>query len=242
MNIIIDIGNTNIKLGLFKNNILIKKLIFSLGIKNYLNNLSFNLQEIQIVFICGEKNKVIEELKIFFKNYACKLIFWADINKNIIESEYNKFNTLGFDRLANAVAAINLFANFKNHLVIDLGTCITYDIIIDKVYKGGQISPGFGLRFKSLDFLTRKSIDFKNLEPKLLGKSTDDCVQSGVYFGILDEINNRINHYNSNFEDLNVILTGGDSIYFKKLVKNVIFDQNLLLKGLNLLLNKNEEN
>ncbi|MBH75920.1 MAG: pantothenate kinase [Flavobacteriales bacterium] len=242
MNIIIDIGNTNIKLGFFKNNILIKKLIINLGIKNYLKNLSVNQKEIEIVFICGVNTKVIEELKIFFKNYDCKLIFWADINKNIIESEYIKFNTLGFDRLANAVAAINFFANFKNHLVIDLGTCITYDIIIDKVYKGGQISPGLGLRFNSLDFLTKKSLDFKNLEPKLLGKSTDDCVQSGVYFGILGEINNRINYYNSNLKDLNVILTGGDSIYFKKLVKNVIFDQNLLLKGLNLLLNKNEEN
>tara|TARA_B100001057_G_scaffold227039_2_gene227402 strand:- start:46680 stop:47408 length:729 start_codon:yes stop_codon:yes gene_type:complete len=242
MNIIIDIGNTNIKLGFFKNNILIKKLIINLGIKNYLKNLSVNQKEIEIVFICGVNTKVIEELKIFFKNYDCKLIFWADINKNIIESEYIKFNTLGFDRLANAVAAINFFANFKNHLVIDLGTCITYDIIIDKVYKGGQISPGLGLRFNSLDFLIKKSLDFKNLEPKLLGKSTDDCVQSGVYFGILGEINNRINYYNSNLKDLNVILTGGDSIYFKKLVKNVIFDQNLLLKGLNLLLNKNEEN
>tara|TARA_B100000575_G_scaffold168447_1_gene134768 strand:- start:130 stop:858 length:729 start_codon:yes stop_codon:yes gene_type:complete len=242
MNIIIDIGNTNIKLGLFKNNILAKKLIFSLGTKNYLSSLSFNLQELEIVFICGENTKVVEELKIFFKNYDCKLIFWGDINKNLIESEYNKFNTLGFDRLANAVAAINFFANFKNHLVVDLGTCITFDLIIDKVYKGGQISPGLGLRFKSLYFLNRELLDFKNLEPKLLGKSTEDCVQSGVYFGILDEINNRISHYNSNLEDLNVILTGGDSIYFKKLVKNVIFDQNLLMKGLNLLLNKNEEN
>ena len=215
MNIIIDIGNTNIKLGLFKNNILVKKFIFSLGIKNYLNSLSFNFQELEIVFICGENTKVVEELKIFFKNYDCKLIFWADINKNIIESEYNKFNTLGFDRLANAVAAINFYANFKNHLVIDLGTCITYDLIIDKVYKGGQISPGLGLRFKSLDFLNRESLDFNNLELKLLGKSTEDCVQSGVYFGISDEINNRINHYNSNLEDINVILTGGTLFILK---------------------------
>ena len=84
MNIIIDIGNTNIKLGLFKNNILVKKLVLSLVIKNDLNSLSFNLQELEIVFICGENNKVVEELKIFFKNYDCKLIFWADINKNII--------------------------------------------------------------------------------------------------------------------------------------------------------------
>ncbi len=241
MNIIIDIGNTNIKLGLFKNNILIKKLIFSIGIKNYLNSLSFNFQEVEIVFICGQNIKVVEELKTFFKNYDCKLIFWADINKNIIESEYNKFNTLGFDRLANAVAAINFFANFKNHLVIDLGTCITYDLIINKVYKGGQISPGLGLRFNSLDFLNRQSLDFKNLEPKLLGKSTHDCVQSGVYFGAIDEISNRIKHYRSCLEDLNVILTGGDSIYFKKIIKNVTFDQDLLMKGLNLLLSKNEE-
>ena len=140
MNIIIDIGNTNIKLGLFKNNILVKKFIFSLGIKNYLNSLSFNFQELEIVFICGKNTKVVEELKIFFKNYDCKLIFWADINKNIIESEYNKFNTLGFDRLANAVAAINFYANFKNHLVIDLGTCITYDLIIDKFIKVGKLA------------------------------------------------------------------------------------------------------
>ena len=67
MNIIIDIGNTNIKLGLFKNNILVKKFIFSLGIKNYLNSLSFNFQELEIVFICGENTKVVEELKIFLK-------------------------------------------------------------------------------------------------------------------------------------------------------------------------------
>ena len=81
-------------------------------------------------------------------------------------------------------------------------------------------------------------IQFKKPK-KLLGKSTFDSIQAGIFFGISDEIQSRVEFYRKKNPNLNVILTGGDALYFSKTIKNIVFDDNLLMKGLNLLLNYN---
>ncbi|MGB5270960.1 MAG: type III pantothenate kinase, partial [Eudoraea sp.] len=158
------------------------------------------------------------------------------------KNSYATPQTLGMDRVALATAAF-YFNPDANTLVIDAGTCITYDMINDYgEYLGGAISPGLRMRYKALHEHTSK---LPLLEPKnyndIIGNSTDASIHSGVLNGICREIDGVIGQYQSRFEDLTVILTGGDAQILSKRLKNTIFaHSNFLLKGLNYLLEYNK--
>ena len=162
-----------------------------------------------------------------------------------IQLHYETLKTLGKDRIANAVGAHFMYSNTRN-LVIDLGTCITYDFIdIRGVFQGGAISPGMGLRYKSLNQYTATLplVNPTGSTPKLIGKSTEKSIQSGVENGVLFEVIETINQYKAIFKELNVLITGGDSLLIKSIVeyeKNGIFAvENLTLIGLNQILKEN---
>ena len=240
MRLIIDIGNTNIKLGVFKDTKLLKKIRYNLQKEDELISLFVNFSTIKKILFCGKNSKLKTQINNIIKHKDVKLMYWKNLNKNMINVEYDELNNLGFDRLGVSIGAKFLYPNYNNHLIIDIGSCITYDLILNECYKGGQISPGINLRLKSLTTFTTSLPNLQFSEPKkLLGNSTIDSIQSGVFFGILDEINSRIALYKKETPELNVILTGGDSLHFKKTIKNVVFDDNLLMKGLNLLLDYN---
>lgn len=242
MYLIIDIGNTNVKIGVFQNNQLLKKMICDFKTENELKSIFLDFPTIKYVFFCGVCNKLKKQMQNIMCDYNVTLVDYKNIKKDIINIEYDKIANLGFDRLGVSVGVVFSYPKFKNHLVIDIGSCITYDVILNKTYKGGQISPGINMRLRSLKSFTKSLPDLEFLKPNnLLGKSTFDSIQSGVFFGVYDEIFSRITFYKKEIPNLNVIITGGDSIHFKKSIKNVIFDDDLLMKGLNLLLNYNIE-
>jgi type III pantothenate kinase len=159
-----------------------------------------------------------------------------------IAIKYKSAISLGHDRIANAVGAYNTFPN-KNNLVIDVGTCITYDFINkSNEYLGGSISPGFNLRMKALSSFTENlpRINFKIKSTPLIGTNTEGSMKSGVINGTINEIIQNISEYEQLHPEINVILTGGDTTFIKSIVstkKNSIFaDENLTLKGLNTVL------
>ena len=152
-----------------------------------------------------------------------------------------KRQTLGHDRIALVSAAAVNFPG-QNILIIDVGTCITYDFKNSKnEYLGGGISPGIQMRFKSLNSETSNlPLLTINLDNKLLGDDTDSSINSGVINGVISEIDGLINQYQERFKNIKIILTGGDSDFLLNKIKNTIFaDQNFLLKGLNYLLEDN---
>ncbi len=237
MRLIIDIGNTNVKLGLFDNNNLVKKTTCDLNNKQKLKTILLDHSKLEYIFFCGSNNKLKRYIQNIIKPTNVILIEWKKIKKNIINIQYDNVDSLGFDRLGVSVGANFLYPEYKNHLIIDVGSCITYDIVLNKNYQGGQISPGINMRLKSLKFFTKSLPELEFSKPNtLLGNSTVDSIQSGVFFGILDELLSRINFYKKQISNLNVIITGGSAIHFKKNIKNVTFDDDLLMKGLNLLL------
>lgn len=151
-----------------------------------------------------------------------------------IKIKYKTPRTLGNDRVALAVGAINQHPN-SNILVIDAGTCITYDFIDkDGEYWGGSISPGISMRFKALHTFTSKLPLVNQIDnPDLIGNTTDASIQSGVINGTRAEVNGIIQKYENQFPSLKVILTGGDLKYFDKNTKSNIFAiSNLILLGL----------
>ena len=146
------------------------------------------------------------------------------------------------DRIGLVSAAFFKFPN-ENSLVVDIGTCITYDFIDSKnIYHGGAISPGINMRYKSLNKFTSNLplLEFDNVE-KLIGSSTEESIHIGVYNGIIGEINEYINRLEKKYLKLNVIITGGDSTFLLNKIKNAIFaDQDFLAIGLNNILKHNE--
>ena len=236
MNLVIDIGNTLVKYAVFNDKEIIKfeksddfdtKIIDDLLQKHIIKN----------IIISSVRGKVTlkRDLNITYLSESTKLP---------ISMKYKTPHSLGKDRLAGVVAASVLYPN-KNILIIDAGTCLTMDFIDkNKVYFGGRISPGVEMRYNSLNKLT------KNL-PKLtlnqsyspIGVDTNSSIVSGVQNGIIAEVETIINDFRKENENLFVILTGGDTIFFENALKNIIFaDQNLVLKGLNEILKYNEQN
>jgi len=158
-----------------------------------------------------------------------------------ITNLYKTPETLGKDRLSMVVAAASIFSG-KNCLVIGAGTCITYDFIDFKgQYHGGSISPGIKMRFRALHTFTGKLPLISPLEDvEIIGSTTETSILSGVLIGSVAEIEAIIDKYQWLYDDLQVILSGGDMNYFKERLKNRIFAaENLVLTGLNVILDFN---
>ena len=157
-----------------------------------------------------------------------------------IKNTYKSPETLGHDRIALAVAANHQFPG-QNALVIDIGTCVTYDVVDrNGTYLGGRISPGLRLRFASLHNGTARlpMIELNaSTFPDLLGRDTVSSMESGVVQGLSNEMAATIKQFETEFNDLKIMLTGGDYKLFDKALKISIFaDPNAVLRGLNQIL------
>ena len=158
------------------------------------------------------------------------------------KNKYTTPNTLGVDRIAVATAAFYTNPR-RNTLVIDAGTCITYDIInAHGEYLGGAISPGLSMRYSAMHNQT-DGLPLLQIEEltDFIGTSTKGSMHSGVINGTIQEVDGVIKQYEEHFKDLTVILTGGDAHFFAKRLKNSIFaNSKFLLEGLNYLLEYNK--
>jgi type III pantothenate kinase len=242
MNLIIDVGNTRVKVALFKGDSIFDTYQFAKSksakkIKDIVEKHDVINGIISSVASISEKEfKKIEQLVPLLRlNHESRVPF---------KNEYATPITLGVDRIALASASVFKFPN-KNVLVIDAGTCITYDFIDKKgVYYGGAIAPGIEMRYKSLYTFTDKLPLLDVTDPKqLTGNSTEESIHSGIVNGILSEIEGVIDRYKEKNKELTVVLTGGDTNFLAKRLKNSIFaNPNFLLEGLNNILNYNLKN
>ncbi len=157
---------------------------------------------------------------------------------------YETPKSLGRDRMAVAAAALDIFPD-ENSLIINMGSCITYDFITkEKKYLGGSISPGMKMRFKAMNSFTDKLplVEAKEVS-SFIGINTETSLITGVIEGIICEISGRISQYEEEFGEIRAILTGGDAIFFENKLKNEIFaDSNFLPIGLNAILEHNKHN
>lgn len=236
--IVLDIGNTLIKIGVYRGSE--QK---ALKITDHLTiEILEDLRQIHNcnVIIIAAVAEIPDKIHHYIRQNYHVLIL--DHTTPVpIQNLYKTPETLGKDRLAVAVAAADLFPG-KNCLIIDAGTCITYDFI-DRIaqYHGGAISPGIPLRFKALHTFTQKLplVNHKNFEG-LAGSTTEESILSGVLNGAVAEMEGTIRRYDSSFPGLQVILTGGDMNFFDRKLKSHIFAiPNLVLKGLNVILDFN---
>ncbi len=242
MNLAIDIGNTRVKAAVFSDDNIIEIAIFSIS-KIFSEvqkiNKKYSLSQIVISNVLAISEKKFEKLQ----QIAPILTVSSSIKLPFV-NYYKTPKTLGADRIALVVAAIKNFPN-QNVLVIDAGTCITFDFV-DKntTYFGGAISPGIDMRFKALHKFTSKlPLLEKKIVDNFIGQNTQESMNSGVVNGVIQEIDGVIEQYKKKYHDFTIVLTGGDTNFLSKQLKSSIFaNQNFLLEGLNelLIFNKNK--
>jgi len=230
----VDVGNTRIKAAVFEGSTLLESFVFDKtalekSIQNILKKYK-NTAHLVIASVSDVEKQVFNSFK-------------DSINIHFVSHEdafpfvncYETPQTLGVDRMVLASGATLQFPQ-QNRLVIDAGTCVTYDFIDENNnYLGGAISPGLRLRYEALHNYTAK-LPLLTLEnPKqFTAKSTSESIHSGVVNGLVYEIDGFINQYKEQYSNFIIILTGGDTDFLAKRLKNTIFaNSNFLLESLN---------
>lgn len=241
MNLVIDAGNTLIKLAVFEKRMLVfHEIIAEEDLPQKAKEICDLFPQIKSAIISSVRNldpRTMAVLAVFSSVHQL-----TPCSKTPFKNSYATPSTLGVDRIALAAAAFYYNKN-GNTLVLDAGTCLTYDMVNDYgEYLGGAISPGLNMRYKALSQQTAKLPLLEKADLlDFIGNSTDTSIHSGVVNGMCSEIDGVVDQYKMRFTDLTVILTGGDADFLSKRLKNPIFaHSNFLLKGLDYLLEYNK--
>lgn len=228
MNLVIDSGNTRIKAGLFER-------------RNLLASKTFKRNELKLLneFIVAKKPKqsIVSDVtgKLTLREIKAENVcFLTEKTQLPVKLHYHPVKNLGKDRICSIVAADFLFPD-SPVLIIDCGTALKMDLVAKKKFLGGSIAPGMQMRFESLHRFTAA---LPLIKPKpefdVLGNSTKGSILSGVQFGMISEMENRISLHRKEFRNLKVLLTGGDWLWFVNHLKYSIFAApELTLIGLN---------
>lgn len=220
----LDMGNTRSKVALFANNRCEDFRVF-----HNIADLEVYLLEMDLpVMACSVTGRPeFDNIDIHWLDARFKMPFRLDVDEP---------DSVGADRLAAVFAAVNLYPK-KELLIVDAGTCITYEYVsADGVYWGGAISPGLDLRYRAMHDYTAALPRLKALGelPPREGKDTEGAMHSGVLLGFIAEIEDRIDAFQSKNADSVVIITGGDASFLANPSKTGIFVEPMLLHlGLN---------
>lgn len=241
MNLVIDIGNTRVKLAVFAETTLLVSFICEKDhLKKQLQEITKEFPSIAYCMLAGVGNFSMNDLTVLGKKI--KVVILTKDTKVPFKNEYRSPNTLGVDRIALAAAAVTSWPG-KDVLVIDAGSCITYDFVsASGSYIGGSISPGISMRYKAVHTFTEKLPLLKPTLPLIVtGKDTNESIHSGILQAVVFEIEGFISSYNEKYPNLTVILTGGDTDFLRDSLKSHIFaHSNFLLEGLNFILEHNK--
>lgn len=226
-----DFGNTRQKCAVFNDKNLIETIVLSEDNVEQVKNIVDKFSPCQSILSSVINHDILinqfldEHTNFHLLNHTSRLPITTPVGKP---------ETIGADRLAICAAATLIYP--KQHcLAIGLGTCITYNFINKfHAFLGGGISPGMNMRFKAMnDYTALLPIVPAQHHFPLIGYDTKTNLQSGVLLGMAKEIEGLIALYEEKYEDLKVILTGGDASFFKHHInKTILFEENLLFKGL----------
>lgn len=219
--LVLDVGNTRMKLGLFQQGRLIHRAFATHGGRAEV--LQFLGAHRPAHIAVGSVAKIDGSFHAFLEHIAPVMQILPGTPSPVV-TRYATPDTLGVDRMANAVGAALLFPE-RPALVIDLGTCITYDLVDAlAVHQGGAISPGMTMRAKAMHAYSAALPEVMPPEnPPFPGLDTPQCLSAGIHFGICSEMRGIIADLAQQHPGLVVVLTGGDAPRFVKALKSGIF-------------------
>lgn len=240
-NLVIDIGNSRVKYGVFLNGELRAEHqsdefssadIFGLATNHNLENIIYS--SVATVLSGELEEEIRKNFRLLQLDQHLPLPF---------ANAYATPATLGKDRLAAAAGALHWYPN-SNCLIVDAGTCITLDVLTaDDVYLGGNISPGIRMRLLAMHQQTARLPLVQPVQvPQLWGTSTETALQNGGLLGAALEIEALAQRLRHQWPDLKIVLTGGDAAFLANSLECKIFvHSNLVLWGLNKILTYNVE-
>lgn len=236
--LVMDFGNTLVKSAVFRETEIVE---LTTGPKPEIRILKSYLAKYQPQHAIFSSVVSIPDDIRHFLEYNFRLTELQHTTPVPVKNLYKTPETLGKDRLAVAVAGSAMFAG-QPVLIIDAGTCVTFDFVdATGNYFGGGISLGLQMRFKALHTFTQRLplVKHQNFDG-LSGATTEESILSGVLNGIAAEFDGIIRRYEEKYDGLKVVVTGGDMNFFaKKLKSNIFAVPNLVLRGLNEILNFN---
>jgi len=230
----VDVGNTRIKAAVFEGSTLIENSVFDkTALKKSIQNILKKYKNTTHLVVASVSDVEKQAFSAF--DEVIEIHFVSHKDPFPFANCYQTPRTLGIDRMVLAAGATLQFPSL-NRLVIDAGTCVTYDFIDENDnYLGGAISPGLRLRYEALHNYTAKLplLDIENPDD-FVGKSTAQSIHSGVVNGLVFEIDGFIAEYKAQYSNFIIILTGGDTDFLAKRLKNTIFaNSNFLIESLN---------
>ncbi|KVV13762.1 type III pantothenate kinase [Flavobacterium sp. TAB 87] len=230
----IDVGNTRIKAAVFEDTSLLEVFVFdAIELEKKIENILKKFRKTTVLMVASVGKIEKHAFLAFEKQLTVHFITHKDIFP--FQNKYETPTTLGIDRMVLAAGATLLYPK-QNRLVIDAGTCVTYDFIdAEDNYLGGAIAPGLRLRYEALHNYTARLPLLHLEEPQsFIGNSTNQSIHSGIVNGFIYEIDGFVVEYATSFLNFIIILTGGDSDFLAKRLKNTIFaNSNFLLESLN---------
>lgn len=240
MNLAIDIGNTRAKAGLFAGTALKQVFVWEDNFPENIQRVLYNHNVANVILsnVSKDENN-LHEMPASVQNF----LILSHATPMPITLMYKTPQSLGKDRIAAAVGAVELYPN-QNLLVVDAGTCITTDLVTSEgAFQGGSIAPGLYMRLKAMHQFTSRLPDLMpefGMTPGLPGDTTANAMQQGALWGALLELEGMIDHFSSIYPNLRVVISGGDASFFVKNSKTKIFAHPyLVLIGLNKILNYN---
>ena len=239
MNLIIDIGNTSTKIAVMNQSEIVAR--------QRVEHLSAEMVEALLAEYSSIDKAIVASTgrgdECVCGVLRAKLAHFMEFNSMTdipLKNGYKTPETLGADRLAAAVGAQALYGE-RNMLIVDFGTAITYDLVTDGIFRGGNISLGVGARFRALNDYTDRLPLCEPTDEKLeFGQTTREAIEQGVMSGVQYETEGYIAGFCEKYADLCIIFTGGDAKYFVNRIKNTIFAGcDLTLCGLSRILEYN---
>jgi type III pantothenate kinase len=240
LNLVLDIGNTRTKLGLFRENLLVEQAIWLDWTLEELESYGkqTGVEHIIISSVAEPDSRMLESLRRNFE--ATELTHQTPLP---FLNTYQTPLTLGKDRLAGVAGAMAKFEG-EHCLVVDCGTCIKYDLItLEGVYHGGNIAPGATMRLKAMRHFTARLPEAPMVMPEdWIGSNTETALQNGALKGAALEIEGFARLFAQKASPLRVVLTGGDAGFFVQHldIHNLVIEKDLTLIGLNHILNFNK--
>ena len=235
--LVIDMGNTRIKVARFENNVPVEEAHFAHhdpAFDQWCVAHAHLKAIVSSVAPAGTGESGLAQLKHLHRfSYKSRLPF---INT------YKTPETLGHDRMAVIAGARSFFPEGAL-LCIDAGTCITYDVVNEQnEYLGGAISPGLAMRYKALHTFTGRLPLVEHLDfTATAGADTQESIRAGVQQGTIGEMQHMVACYRELHPHLHVTLSGGDTAFFEKRLKcNIFAHPQLVVKGLYHILKLNE--
>jgi type III pantothenate kinase len=235
LDLVLDVGNTRTKAALFRGQRLVRAGVMRSGDGGALKEFLGGDHPGRIAF--GSVATPDPKWEAHLRTIAPTFLLTGGSSAPV-RSAYATPLTLGVDRLANAVGAKGMFPG-RPVLAIDLGTCITYDVVsAEGVYQGGAISPGMTMRSRAMNaYSARLPLVAALADTALIGVDTETSLASGVHFGIVHELQGYIHHLAHQYPGMAVVLTGGDGLRFARALKSGIFAHPFLtLEGLHAIL------